>query len=151
MCVLKKIGFNFFLTLDWAAWECRLVWSHATFMKHFSFFHAFLCIKPVLFVCFHLYHSIISYPSVLYLAQPWFKTMCPWPRGNFSTITVPCCPRGAVPSRNVTGIQLIYLYIRWLPIYFRPPFFFLYRSSSCVYFLETQPLIELTYMGSRVV
>lgn len=137
----------------WTGWHgsAGWFWCHATFMKHFYFFHAFLCFKPFLLCVlppssFHYFH-----PSVLYLARPWFKTMFPWPRGNFSTITVPCCPHGAVPSRNVTGLQLIYLYIQRLPIYFRPPSFFLYRSSLHVCFLEMQPLIELTYMGSRVV
>lgn len=58
--------------------------------------------------------------------------------------------RCAVSQCDRTTVNLP-LYTVAIPIYFRPPSFFLYRSSSHVCFLETQPLIELTYMGSRVV
>ncbi len=109
--------------LDWVTWECRLAWSHATLMEHFYYLkiQVFLRFKPVLFVCFHLYHSIIS-TSLYYVPLDHDSKQCFHGQGAIvSSITVPCCPHGIVASRNVTGLQLIYLYIWWLPIYFRPP------------------------------
>ncbi len=116
---------------------------------------SFLCFKPVIFVCFYLYHSIIS-TSLYYIPLNHDSKQCFHGQVaiSFPSITVPCCPHGNVPSLNVTGLQLIYLYTWWQPIYFRPPpSVFTIAHSVCVSvcFRETQHLIELTYMGSRVV